>query len=38
MPTPAFLPSANKSKVAILSIISGQVMVSEVCSYRGRAA
>jgi transposase InsO family protein len=35
MPIPALLPSANKSKVAILSVISGQMSVSEVCTRYG---
>jgi transposase InsO family protein len=35
MPTPALLPSANKSKVAVLSVISGQMSVSEVCTRYG---
>jgi hypothetical protein len=32
MPIPALLPSANKSKVAVLSVIAGQMSVSEVCT------
>lgn len=35
MPIPALLPSANKSKVAVLSVISGQMSVSEVCTRYG---
>jgi transposase InsO family protein len=35
MPTPALLPSANKSKVAVLSVISGQMSVSQVCTRYG---
>jgi len=32
MPTPALHQSANKSKVAILSVIADQMSVSEVCA------
>jgi transposase-like protein len=35
MPTPALRPSANKSKVAVLSVIAGQMSVSEVCARYG---
>ncbi len=35
MPTPALHPSANKSKVAVLSVIAGQMSVSEVCARYG---
>jgi transposase InsO family protein len=35
MPIPALLPSANKSKVAVLSVIAGQMSVSEVCTRYG---
>jgi transposase len=35
MPIPALLPSANKSKVAILPVITGQMSVSEVCTRYG---
>jgi len=32
MPTSALHPSANKSKVAVLSVIAGQMSVGEVCT------
>lgn len=32
MPTRALHPSANKSKVAVLSVIAGQMSVNEVCA------
>jgi transposase-like protein len=35
MPIPALAPSANKSKVAVLSVITGQMSVSEVCTRYG---
>lgn len=35
MPTPALHPSANKSKVAVLSVIAGQMSVSDVCTRYG---
>lgn len=35
MPTPALLPSANKSKVAVLSVIAGQMSVAQVCTRYG---
>lgn len=35
MPTPALLPSANKSKVAVLTVISGQMSVAQVCTRYG---
>ncbi len=35
MPIPALHPSANKSKVAVLSVIASQMSVSEVCARYG---